>query len=175
MKLRTFPASITKHLRRAGSVRVAASFGHHLSRGTSGILPIIEEALETAAHHLLEADDENAVGAAVSNGVPSHRKAGRASRAVIIDVEDGDLGHAELVEDALATCRIPVAVARDTLLDVVVVDMRVEHGFNTSFEAELRIVDFAAGLDELGHAHTEHVHGLLLFGGHLEIEFYLWG
>jgi len=48
------------------------------------------------------------------------------------------------------------------LVDVVVVDVRVEHGFDTCFKPEFGIVHLATRFDELGHAHAEDVDGLLL-------------
>lgn len=57
-------------------------------------------------------------------------EAGRASTAVVIDIIYRDGGHAKLVENALAACGVAIAVASYTLVDVVVVDMRVEEGFD---------------------------------------------
>ena len=81
-------------------------------------------------------------------------EAGGAGGAVIVDVVDGYLGHAELVEDSLAAGGVAVAVAGDALVDVVVVDLCIKHGFDASFETELGVVDFASGLDEFGHAYA---------------------
>ena len=36
------------------------------------------------------------------------------------------------------------------MVHVVVVDVCIEQRFDACFEAQLRVVDFAAGLDELG-------------------------
>ena len=74
--------------------------------------------------------------------------------AVVIYVVDGYFGHAELVEYSLATGGVAVAVAGDALVDVVVVDLCIKHGFDASFETELGVVDFASGLDEFGHAYA---------------------
>lgn len=94
--------------------------------------------------------------------IARHVQPRAAGAAVVVDVVDRDARHAELVEDALSAGRVAVAVARDTLVDIVVVDVCVEHGFDTRFEAELRVVDFAAGFDEFGHADAEDVGGLFL-------------
>jgi hypothetical protein len=67
-----------------------------------------------------------------------------------------------LVEDALSASRVSVAITRNALINLVVVDVRVEHGLNTSFETKLRIIDLSTGLDELGHAYTKDIDGLLL-------------
>ncbi len=67
-----------------------------------------------------------------------------------------------MVEDSLARGRVAIDVAGNTLVNFVVVDSSVNHGFDSSFEAHLRIVDLPAGLDEFGHAYAEDVD----WGGH---------
>lgn len=152
----------------AGGVGHTPRGGHHLGRGAGGVLAVVEEALEAAAHHLLKADDEDAVGAAVGDGHAAQGQSRGAGGAVVVDVDNGDLGHAELVKDALAAGRVAVAVAGEALLDVVVADLRVEHGLDAGLEAQLRVVDLAAGLDELGHAHAQDVDGGSLLWRHLD-------
>ena len=68
-----------------------------------------------------------------------------------------DLCHAILVKHALATGRIAVAVARNASLDLIIVDLRIKHCFDTSFEPQFGVVDLSAWLDELGHAYAEDV------------------
>ena len=122
---------------------------HDQVGGSSRICAVLEECLQTSREHLLETNNQHTVRSTVGNHVAAHVQTGGASGAVIVDVVDGDAGHAELVEDALAACRIAVAVACDALVDIVVVDVRIKHGLDTSLEAELRVVDLAARLDEL--------------------------
>lgn len=57
----------------------------------------------------------------MGDGLPRHVQARGASRAVVVDIVDGDARHAELVEDALAAGGVAVAVAGDALVDGVVV------------------------------------------------------
>jgi hypothetical protein len=64
-----------------------------------------------------------------------------------------------LVEDSLATGRVAVAIAGDALVDIVVTDLGIEHGLDTSFEPNFGIIDFAPGLDELCHSDAEDVDG----------------
>ncbi|KFY21090.1 hypothetical protein V491_03168, partial [Pseudogymnoascus sp. VKM F-3775] len=106
------------------------------------------------------ADDEDAVCAAMGDDVAADVEAGRAGGAVVVDVVDGDLGHAELVEDALAAGGVAVAVACDALVDIIVADLGVEHGLDSGLEAKLGVVNFSARLDELGHAYAEDVASL---------------
>ena len=68
----------------------------------------------------------------------------RACGAVVVDIVDGDLRHAELVEDPLTAGRVAVAVAGDALIDIVVIDLGVQEGFDAGFEAEFGVVDCAA-------------------------------
>ena len=78
-------------------------------------------------------------------------KARGASTAVVIDVIYRDGGHAKLVENALAACGVPIAVASYTLIDVVVVDMRVEEGF----DAGLCIGLYVSTVDGKLHEHFD--------------------
>ena len=48
-----------------------------------------------------------------------------------------------MVEDPLTAGGVAIAVAGDALVDVVVVDLGVEEGFDPRFEAEFRVVDCA--------------------------------
>lgn len=90
---------------------------------------------------------------------PGHVETRAARRAVVIDVVDGYLRHAELVEYALAARAITVAVAGHALVDVVVVDLRVQQRLYTGLETQFCVVDFSSGFDELGHAYAEDVNG----------------
>ena len=49
--------------------------------------------------------------------------------------------HAELVEDALTAGRVAVTVAGNALVNIVVVDLSIEEGFDAGFEAEFGVVD----------------------------------
>lgn len=77
----------------------------------------------------------------MTDHVPCHMQTCRAGGAIVVDIVDGDLRHAELVEDALAAGRVAVAVAGDALFDIVVVDLSVEEGFDAGFKAEFGVVD----------------------------------
>ena len=69
------------------------------------------------------------------------------------------------------------AIAGDTLIHFIVVDLRIQHSLNTCLEAKLRIVDLSTWLDELGlfllvlratnieaayHANAYHIGGCCL-------------
>ena len=92
----------------------------------------MKEGLEGARKHLLEADDHNAVCGTVRDGLSCHMQSCRTGGAVVVDVVDGDLCHAELVEDTLAAGGVSVAVACYSLFDIIVIDLGIEKGFDTS-------------------------------------------
>ena len=81
----------------------------------------------------------------------------RSGAAIVVDVEDGNSRHAELVEYSLATGTVAITVAGYALVDVVVVDVRVKEGFDASFIAEFGVVDFAPGFDEFSETDAEDV------------------
>lgn len=107
----------------------------------------------------------------MGNHVAAHVQASGSSRAVVVDIVDRDTSHAELVEDALSACAVAIAVACYTLVDVVVVDVSIEHSLDTGLESEFWVVNLSSRLDELGHAHAEDVDRLLLgdHGGVFEL------
>ena len=88
-------------------------------------------------------------------------------RAIVVDVVDGNLRHAKLIEDSLAACAVAVAVACDALVDVVVVDLGIEHSLDTSFKPELGVVDLSSRLDELGHAYAKDVAWFIALDDHI--------
>jgi len=128
--LNVLPARIAKQLRRPGGIRDAARMHHHRVCGACRVLAVLEEGRQAAGEHLLEAEDEDAVGGAVGDGLARHVQARGPRGAVVVDVVDGDARHAELVEDALAAGGVAVAVAGDALVDGVVVELGVQQGFD---------------------------------------------
>ena len=77
----------------------------------------------------------------MTDHVPCHVQPCRAGGAIVVGIVDWDLCHTELVEDALAAGGVAVAVAGDALVDIVVVNLGIEEGFDAGFEAEFRVVD----------------------------------
>jgi hypothetical protein len=71
-----------------------------------------------------------------------------------------------LIKNSLSASRIAIAVASDALIDIIVVDLGIEHGFDASFKSEFGVIDFATGFDEFGHAYAEDVDGGAGFGRH---------
>ena len=97
--------------------------------------PIIPDRLNASGPHRLKPDHHSYIDNSTPYKRPCELKPGRACRASVIGVVDGDVGHAELIEDALAGCRVAKAVACHSGLDIVVRDVCVEEGFCASFEA----------------------------------------
>jgi hypothetical protein len=159
-------ASIAKHLCGARSICDPSCLLHHLASCASWVASVIPETLQATWVHLLETHNQNTVSASMADNISCQVQSSGTSTAVIVDVVNWDLGHAKLVEDSLTASGIAVAVACDTLVDIVVVDLGVEHGLDTSFETELSVVDLASGLDELGHAHAEDVAWLIALDNH---------
>ena len=81
---------------------------------------VVEGIVERAGEHLLETEGEGAVDDARGHGLTCEVERGGAGRAVVVDVEDRDAGHADFVERALAAGRVAVDVAHVGVLDRVV-------------------------------------------------------
>lgn len=103
----------------------------------------------------------------MTDDIPGEVQACRASRAVVINIINWDLGHAELVEHSLPAGGVSVAIAGDSLVDIIVGDLGVQQGLNTSFEAEFCVIDLSSRLDEFGHAHAEDVAWLVALDDHV--------
>lgn len=157
-----FSTRIAKHLCCTRRICDSPRLLHDQAARPSRVRSVLEEGLQASGEHLLESNDQHTVRSTMRNHIPAHVETGRASRAVVVDVVYWDTGHAELIEDALSAGAVAVAVACNTLVYIVVVNVCVKHGFHTSFETEFRVVDLSARLDELGHAYAEDVYGLLL-------------
>src|SRR2546426_1427503 len=82
------------------------------------VRPVAELRSERALLHLLETEREDAVGEASLDQLLGHEEGGRAGRAVVVHVVDGDPSQPELVDGALPARRVTVAVADRRLLDL---------------------------------------------------------
>jgi len=102
----------------------------------------------------------------MTDNIPRKMEPSASSATIIVDIVYWNLSHAELIENTLSTGGISVAIASYTLIDIVVVDLSIEHGFNTSFEPKLSVINLTTGLDELRHAYTEDVAWLIAFDNH---------
>lgn len=93
----------------------------------------------------------------MTDDISRKMQSGASGTAIVVDVVDGDLGHAKLIEDALSAGRVSVAVASYSLVNIVVVYLCIEEGFDAGFIAKLSVVYFSTRLDEFGHSHAEHI------------------
>jgi len=96
----------------------------------------------------------------------THGQTGGSRRTIVVNIVDGDRGQSELIENPLATGAVAVNIACNTLVNIVVVDVGVQHGLDTGFEAQLMVVDLATGLDEFGHTNAQDVGGSCFFSAH---------
>jgi hypothetical protein len=111
---------------------------------------------EAARLHLLETQRQGAVDEAALDRLAGQEQRRGAGRAVVVDVDDGDPGQAELVERPLAVGRVAVAVARVGLLDVRVGNAGIGERLLPRLLGPVGIVALlGAGLLELGHADTD--------------------
>ena len=140
--LHILPPRIPKHLRRPRRIRPPPRNPHHLPSSPNRILPILPKTAQTPRKHLFEPNHHDAIRHTMADHIARHVQARGPRAAVVVDIVDGDLGHAELVEDALAAGGVAVAVAGNGLIDIVVVELGVEEGFDAGFEAEFGVIDY---------------------------------
>ena len=136
---------------------LAVGLLHHIGHQLMGTGSIPRVALDGASCHLLKADDKNTIGHTSPHERSGHVQAGRARGASIVGIVDGDGAHAELIENALARACFACAETTDSSLHVIIRDLCIQHGFDTSLEAKFGVGVLALGLEKLGDADAEHV------------------
>src|ERR1700722_1376295 len=152
-----FSSRISKHLRRAGCIRHASCLLHHQRTCPYGVSSVIEVRRQAPWVHFLETNDQHTIRCTVANHRARYVQTRAPCRAVIVHVINWNRGQAELVEDSLAAGGVAIAIAGHTLIDFIVRDMSIKHGFDAGFKSEFSVVDLSAGFDELRHAHAEDV------------------
>lgn len=157
--LHILPTRVAKHLSSTRRICYSSRLPHHIHRCPGRVRPILKETLQTPWEHLLETDNQDAIGATMTDHIPSEMKTCRTSGAIVVDIVDWDLCHAELVENTLAACAVAVAVTRHALIHIIVVDLRIKHGLDAGFEPQFGVIDFASRFDELGQSDTKDVGG----------------
>jgi hypothetical protein len=91
--------------------------------------------LTLPAFHLLEAQREDAIGKTAFDQPSCQVQRRGASRAVVVDVDDRNTRHADVVDRPLPGPGVAVAEPDETGLDVVEVDPRIKEGLLTSLPA----------------------------------------
>src|SRR3546814_6345489 len=78
--------------------------GEALHRG----LAVVKDIAERTGKHLFEPDREHAIGAAERDQLARGKERGRSGRAIIVDVDDRNVGAADPVDRRLARGRIAI-------------------------------------------------------------------
>ena len=119
--------------------------------------PVGEYRAQRAGLHLLEAERQHAIGRAGFDRLAGKEQCGRAGRAIVVDVDDRDAGHADRIQRALPAGRIAVDVADIGLLDLAVIDAGIIERQLRRRRAHHMIRLVGAGLDERDHADAGHI------------------
>ena len=135
------------HVRHAGATevtdchrdfRLAYQLVTDLVEGLERRGPVVEVATQRAGFHLLETERQYTFGGTALDRLPGKKECRRAGRAVVVDIDDRDAGHAYRVKRALSAGRVAIYVAHICLLHLTVVDARVgqraAHGIGTHLE-----------------------------------------
>ena len=111
---------------------------------------------ERTRSHFLETDCEGTLGLASENCVGSEAEGTGAGGAVIVDVDDGDTSHTELVENTLTAGGVTVDVTGSGVIDMVVSEASINEGLDGTFETEDGVV-LVTRFGEGSHADTDNV------------------
>ncbi|MCY1232937.1 hypothetical protein D9M72_454550 [compost metagenome] len=117
--------------------------------GTVGV-----DRAQRARVHLLEAEGQHDVGHAAGNGLVCQVQRGRAAGAIVVDVDDRDAGHADVVQHALAAGGIAEDVAGVGRLDRFIANARIRQRQPHGLRAHRRVRIALARLLERDHAHA---------------------
>ena len=113
--------------------------------------PVGVDRAQRAGLHLLEAEREHAIGRAGSDRLARQKQRRRAGRAIVVDVDDRNPGHAEVVDRALSGGGVAVHVSRVGLLDELVADAGVGERAAPRLGAHLMIARARSRLGEGNH------------------------
>ncbi|MNH31863.1 hypothetical protein D3C79_922650 [compost metagenome] len=108
--------------------------------------------LQRTGLHLFEADCQYAIGRTGFDGLARQIKRGGAARAVVIDVDHRNAGHAHFVKHGLATGGVAIGITGVSLLNQRVIDRRIGQGTAHRFGAHLHVGRACARLAERDHA-----------------------
>ena len=120
------------------------------------VRPVVPDRAQRARLHLFEADRQHALGHAAGNRLARQVQRARAGRAVVVDVDDRNAGHAHFVEGPLAGGGVAVDVAGVGLLHVLVANACVRQGEPDGLGAHVEIRRARARFRERDHANPGH-------------------
>ena len=120
----------------------------------------MEVRTQGAGFHLLEAQRDHAVRCAALHGLPRQKQRRGPGRAVVVDVDHRDAGHAHRVQRTLSAGGIAIHVADIGLLDALVIDACIGQGATCRLGAHVVIRFGSARLGEGHHAHAGNNDGL---------------
>src|SRR5450432_640695 len=152
-----FAPRAAEHLRGGGRLREALHVEHRLRVLGDGALAVVVLRPQRALLHLLEAEDQHALGDATLDRLLREHQRGRAGGAVVVHVEDRHPGQPDLVRRALAARAVAVDVAGVDLLHSLVRDLRVAQRQVRRLRRHHVVVLALSGLGELRHPDTDHI------------------
>ena len=112
---------------------------HDLHELLHGIGAIIKHTGERSRSHLLKSEGNGTVTDPTSNGLSGEEESTGSGGAIVVHVQDGDLGHSDLVESALSAGGISIAVTNDGLLNLIVGYSCVHESFGDGFLCHILI------------------------------------
>ena len=118
--LHVLNSGISKELGGRGTSAEATGVVHHLHELLHRVGAVLKDAPQRSWSHLLKSQGNGALRNTSSNGLSGHEEGAGACGAVVVDIEDGDLGHSHLVQRPLSAGRVTVAVPNKGLLNNIV-------------------------------------------------------
>jgi hypothetical protein len=114
---------------------------------------VVEESLKRASEHLLETESKDTVSLSSEDGLVGEVEGGTSSRAVVVDIDDGNSSHTNLVHSALSTGRVTINISAVGGLDFRVLNVRISHSSSDGDLTEgVIIVVVLARLVEASHS-----------------------
>src|SRR3990172_411328 len=162
--LHVLAAGVAEDLRGDRRGLESPELDHQVNVAVHGVDAVCVLGPERPFLHLLEPQGEHAVGDPALHKLLPQEERGRARRAVVVHVVDGDAREPQLVDGALAAGRLAVDVPDGSLLNFAIGDAGVLQRLRPGLLRHVGVVPGAGPwLLELGHSNTHHLH----FAGHL--------
>jgi hypothetical protein len=146
-------SGITEHLGCHGGF--GESTGLHVVEDEvlEGVSSVVEESLERASEHLFKTESETDVSLSSLDSLVGEVKGSTSSGAVVVDIDDGNSSHANLVNCTLSTSRVSINISTVSGLHLRVLDVRISHGTSDcDFTEGVVIVIVLARLVEASHS-----------------------
>lgn len=157
--LNVLQARISEESRSHWGLRSATELHIFDDEFLEGVRSVIEERLERASEHFVEAKSQNAVGMASCDGLVGHVESSGSRRAIVVHVDNGNSSVSHSVDGSLATRGVSVDIADEGLLNLIKFETSVsESTLHCNMTQIMIVIIVFAWFHKVSHAVANDVH-----------------